>query len=239
MRRADRLLQIVQVLRRRVGPSTARQLADELEVVPRTIYRDIAALQAARVPIDGEPGVGYILRSGYDLPPLMFTSEEVEAIVLGARMVIERGDPDLSQAAEDVLAKVETVLPRSASDQMWRGTLLVPHPLEAGVDFGDHVGLIRRAVRDSRKLTITYGDWSGNKTERTIWPLGLYLYSHVTLVCAWCELRASFRAFRSDRVTACSPLDQRFDPKGGALLREFLASFSASSSEWRPQLSLT
>ena len=231
MRRADRLLLIVQSLRRRRGPSTARQLADELEVVPRTIYRDIAALQAARVPIDGEPGVGYILRSGYDLPPLMFTSDEVEAVVLGARMVIERGDPELGQAAEDVLAKVKAVLPSTASDLLWRATLIVPHPLETGVDFGNHVARIRRAVRDSRKLTIAYRDGAGKMTERTIWPLGLYLYSHVTLVCAWCELRAGYRAFRSDRIEACMPLDERFDPRGGALMHEFLADFSAPTSE--------
>lgn len=231
MRRADRLLQIVQVLRRRSGPSTARQLADELEVVPRTIYRDIAALQGAGVPIDGEPGVGYILRSGYDLPPLMFTSDEVEAVVLGARMVVERGDPDLSQAAEDVLAKITAVLPQAASDQMWRGTLLIPHRLEPGVHFGEHIGAIRRAVRGSRKLNITYGDGRGKQTDRTIWPLGMYLYSHVTLVCAWCELREGYRAFRSDRITACMPLDERFDARGGALLRQFLDDFSASLPE--------
>ena len=227
MRRADRLLQIIQILRRRGRPTTALKLAEELEVVPRTIYRDMAALQAARVPIDGEAGVGYILRAGYDLPPLMFNADEIEAVVLGARMVIERGDAELGRAASDVLAKVEAVMPRSMSDQLWRAALLVPHPLEEGVGFGKYVPEIRRAVRDGRKLRIAYQDGAGKRTERTIWPLGLYLYSHVTLVCAWCAMREGFRAFRSDRINACRALDERFDPQNGKLMREFVANFGA------------
>lgn len=225
MRRADRLLQIVQILRRRGRPTTAAALADELEVGPRTIYRDMVALQAARVPIEGEAGVGYVLKAGYDLPPMMFTADEIEAVVLGARMVIERGDPELSRAARDVIAKVENVVPTALADQMWRAALLVPHPLEDGVGFGDHVPVIRRAVRDSRKLAITYTDARDQPSDRTIWPLGLYLFSHVTLVCAWCELRGDYRAFRSDRVTGCEVLTDHFDPRGGALMREFLAAF--------------
>lgn len=118
MRRADRLLQIVQILRRRGRPTTAAALAEELEVQPRTIYRDMVALQAARVPVEGEAGVGYVLKPGYDLPPMMFTADEIEAVVLGARMVIERGDPELGRAAKDVLAKVESIVPRALADQM-------------------------------------------------------------------------------------------------------------------------
>lgn len=226
MRRADRLLQIVQILRRRGRPTTAELLAQELEVVPRTIYRDIATLQAARVPIDGAAGVGYILRAGYDLPPLMFSQEEIEAIVLGAKMVIERGDHKLAKAAHDVLAKVQVVAPKASTDQMWKAALLVPHALEAGVDFGAYVPDIRGAIRDSRKLAITYADAAGATTERTIWPLGLYLFSHVTLVCAMCEKRGDFRAFRSDRFTWCQVTDERFDAQNGRLMKEFLVRFA-------------
>lgn len=225
MRRADRLLQIIQVLRRGSGPTTAAALAEELEVAPRTIYRDMVTLQAARVPIEGEAGVGYVLKAGYDLPPMMFTADEIEALVLGARMVVERGDPELSRAARDVLAKVETVVPGKVADQMWKAALLVPHPFEQGVGFGDHVPMIRRAIRDSRKLAITYTGANNEQSERTIWPLGLYLFSHATLVCAWCEQRGDYRAFRSDRVTRCEALAGRFDPRGGALMKEFLATF--------------
>ena len=152
MRRADRLLQIVQILRRARGKVTASALAAELEVAIRTVYRDMVALQAARVLIEGEAGVGYVLRPGYDLPPMMFTAEELDAVALGARMVIERSDVDLARAARNVLAKVEAVVPRPAADQMWKAALLVPHPLEEGVSFGSFVPATRQAVRDNRKL---------------------------------------------------------------------------------------
>jgi predicted DNA-binding transcriptional regulator YafY len=226
MRRADRLLQIVQVLRRRSAPTTALQLAIELEVSPRTIYRDIVDLQASRVPVDGEAGVGYVLRPGYDLPPLMFSAEELDAIVLGVNMVIERGDAGLARAATDVLAKVRAVVPREASDEMWRAGLLVPHPLETGVGFGEFVPAIRQAVRQHRKLQIGYVDLKGRQSKRTIWPLGLYLYSYVTIVCTWCEARDDYRAFRSERIRSCELLAATFDPKNGALMRECVARFS-------------
>ena len=226
MRRADRLLQIVQVLRRRGATTTARQLAEELEVAPRTIYRDVAALQCAGVPIDGEAGVGYLLRPGYDLPPMMFSTEELEAIVLGASMVVDRGDEALSLAAENVLAKIQAVVPKKASDQMWRASLLVPHPLEAGVSFGPHLPAVRQAIRNCQKILISYTDLSNRASTRTVWPLGLYLYSHVTLVCTWCEERQDFRAFRSERIGECDVLDTRFDSQNGALMKHFLATFA-------------
>ena len=226
MRKADRLLQIVQVLRRRGATTTARELAQELEVVPRTIYRDVAALQCAGVPIDGEAGVGYLLRPGYDLPPMMFSSDEMQAIVLGARMVMDRGDEALSLAAENVLAKVQAVVPKKASDQMWRASLLVPHPLDEGVGFGPHLPVIRQAIRDCQKIRIGYTDLGERTSTRTVWPLGLYLYSHVTLVCTWCEERQNFRAFRSERIAACEMLEDTFDPRNGALMKGFLAAFA-------------
>lgn len=221
MKRADRLLQIVQILRRRDSPTTATMLATELEVVPRTIYRDIATLQAGRVPIDGEAGVGYVLRPGYDLPPLMFDVQEIEAVTLGARMVIERGDPELSKAAADVLAKIRAVLPDGTDGEFWKASLLIPHPLEEALDLGPHLPKLRLAIRRNRKLYITYIDGSQQATERTIWPLGLYLYSHVTQVCAWCEMRKGYRAFRSDRIINCAVLEQGFNPQNGRLLRAY------------------
>jgi predicted DNA-binding transcriptional regulator YafY len=226
MRRADRLLQIVQVLRRRKAPTTARMLADELEVTKRTIYRDIVTLQSARVPIEGEAGLGYILRGGYDLPPLMFSADEIEAVVLGMQMVSARGDADLARSASNVLAKIETVVPSDVSDQMWKGALLVPHPVQTEMPFATHLPMIRLAVRQNHKLTIVYASLDGHETERTIWPLGLYIYSHVTLLCAWCELRQGYRAFRAERITCCEPLADRFDPKNGAMMSAFLKNFA-------------
>jgi predicted DNA-binding transcriptional regulator YafY len=227
MRRADRMLQIVQALRRSSAPTTAKQLADELEVVPRTIYRDISALQASRVPIDGEAGVGYMLSPGYDLPPMMFSIEEIEAVTLGLRMVIERGDRELARGAKDVLAKIEAVVPNDIADQMWKSMLLVPYPLNPEVCFGQFLPVIRTAIRESRKLHIHYADAEAKGTERTIWPLGLYLYSHVTLVCAWCEQRDDFRAFRSERIQSCEVPGVRFDGRNGGLMSEFLVGFAA------------
>ncbi len=225
MRRADRLLQIIQILRRSDGPTTAQAIAEELEVVPRTIYRDVATLQAARVPIDGAAGVGYLLRPGYDLPPLMFGTSEIEAIVLGLNMVADRGDEELARGAGDALAKIRAVVPPDTADAALRAMLFVPHAVEDGVEFGPHLPTIRQAIRNSFKLCISYNDASGNRSARTIWPLGLYLYSHVTLVCAWCEARQSFRTFRSERIEQCVTLKARFDGKNGTLMRAFLSAF--------------
>lgn len=230
MRKADRLLQIIQVLRRRRIPTTAERLAEELEVTTRTIYRDVAALQASRVPIEGQAGMGYMLRPGYDLPPLMFGAEELEAVALGARMVADRGDPELARAAENVLAKVSAVLPDRLADQMWRAALMVPHRSAEAARFGEHLPLIRRAAREERKIKVSYADATGARTTRTIWPLGLYFFSHITLVCAWCELRGTFRAFRGDRIKSCELLADSFDARRGALLREFLSERSASQA---------
>ena len=230
MRRADRLLQIVQILRRSNRPMTAATLASELEVVPRTIYRDIVALQASRVPIEGEVGIGYVLRGGYDLPPLMFNSAEIDAIVLGLAMVVERSDAELARGAEDALAKVKAVVPPDVLHHIRVAKLLVPHPLEDGVSFGEHVPLIRAAIRESRKLRIDYQDAKGSPTARTIWPLGLYLFSHVTMIGAWCEVRGDYRAFRAERVKGCRPLDERFNGRNGAMMAEFVARFQSQQA---------
>jgi predicted DNA-binding transcriptional regulator YafY len=222
MRRADRLMQIVQILRRRANATTARALADELEVVPRTIYRDIADLQANGVPIDGEAGVGYVLRHGYDLPPLMFTETEVDAIVIGARMVIARGDAQLVKAALDVLAKLSDVLPEKLATQMQRSMLYAPNQIRVEAQEGEVMPVIRQAIRANRKLILSYRDEKAAETQRVIWPLAVAYFPQATVIAAWCELRRDYRAFRSDRVQHCAVTDERFDPKGGALLAEFM-----------------
>jgi predicted DNA-binding transcriptional regulator YafY len=222
VRRADRLLRIVQILRRRKRPTTAQVIAEELGVVSRTIYRDIVDLQAAHVPIYGELGVGYTLRKGYDLPPLMFDEQELEAIVLGARMVADRGDPMLARAAHDVLAKISTVLPERLSDKMWRAALLVSHRSKEASAFGAHLPTIRQAVREHRKLLVDYRDGQDRASSRIVWPLGLYFYSHVTIVCTWCELRAGFRSLRADRILGCTIDSQTFDPENGATFDRFI-----------------
>jgi len=222
MRRADRLLQIVQILRRNRRPTTADMLADELEVVPRTIYRDIVTLQSTGVPVRGEAGVGYVLEAGYDLPPLMFNAEEVEAIVLGALLVSDKNDPELAKAARDVVAKISSVLPSPMREQMDRSALLVPHLRPQPPDEAENLPLLRKAVRSFRKLAIAYEDANGDTSDRTIWPLGLAYFTTTTLVCSWCELRNDFRVFRADRVRNAVMLEEKFNGRNGALLAEFL-----------------
>lgn len=223
MRRADRLLDIVQMLRRRRGPVTAQALADELDVSRRTIYRDILDLQAALVPIEGEAGIGYVLRPGYDLPPLMFTTEEIEAIVLGVGLARNRGDDGLARAADDVLAKVSAVLPRPLAAAMERSALLVPARKEKGT-FGPHVAMLRQAVRRRAILRIGYVDAAGVSTDRTVWPLALLFFADVTLLGTWCELRRTYRFFRTDRIAHPCLTGDRFDARNGALLDDLMAN---------------
>ncbi len=225
MRRADRLLQIVQILRRRRRPTTADSLAAELEVSVRTVYRDMAALLAGGVPVAGEAGIGYVLRAGYDLPPLMFTIEEIEAVVLGAQMVAKTGDALLARAAQDVVAKIAHVLPAALREELERTALFAP-------DFRGSTPVdlapVRAAVRRERKLKIAYRDGDGRTSERRIWPLMVAFLGDAALIGAWCELRRDFRTFRADRIARLEPLDERFDGKRGALRRDYMASIDAS-----------
>jgi predicted DNA-binding transcriptional regulator YafY len=222
MRRSDRLFDIIQRLRTARGPTTAAALAEELEVTVRTVYRDVATLQARRVPIDGAPGIGYMFRRGFDLPPLMFTTEEIEAIAVGARLVARTGDPSLHDAAESVLSKVTVVLPEALRAQLAAAPFFVS---SSGAPVPDNVDLstVRQAIRDERKLDIRYVDEKGTRSRRTIWPIAVAYYVQATLVGAWCELRQDYRHFRADRITALTVLDQRYPSDNGRLMAEWLA----------------
>ncbi|HEX5077748.1 MAG TPA: YafY family protein [Geminicoccaceae bacterium] len=219
MRRADRLFQIIQILRR--GQlTTAQALADELEVSSRTIYRDIADLIGSGVPVEGAAGAGYLLRDGYDLPPLMFSPTELEALVLGARIVASWADAELGRAAHDVLAKVEAVLPERLRTRLAKMPLLAP---------GDHaevprkvdLAALRRMIRDRRKVDLAYCDAAGQLTQRRVWPLGLFFYGPVWLLAAWCELRQDFRMFRVDRMAEAAFPDLTFEATPGRTLDDF------------------
>lgn len=217
MRRADRLFDLIQCLRAAKAPLTAAGLARELEVAVRTIYRDIAALQASRVPIEGAAGIGYVLRRGFDLPPLMFTDEETEAIAVGARLIARTGDPGLKKAAQSVLAKIAAVLPAGLGASLAAPPFYVSEhgaPAPTAAD----LSAIRVAVRDGRKLGLAYEDAAGNRTERIVWPVAIAYCVESTLVAAWCELRRDFRHFRADRIRS---LEVRADnvPVDGATLR--------------------
>ena len=222
MRRSDRLFDIIQRLRTASGPVTAAALAADLEVTPRTVYRDIATLQARRVPIEGAAGIGYVLRKGFDLPPLMFTIDEVEAIAVGARLVRRLRDPKLQEAAEAVLAKVTVVLPDRMRSHLSATPIYVSPGITAEAQGAD-LAEMRSAIRDSRKLYIAYADVTGRRSNRTIWPIAMAYYVDVTLVGAWCELRADYRNFRVERIQSSKVLDEHFDQDNGRLFREWSA----------------
>src|ERR1700761_2542602 len=234
MRRSDRLFDVIQRLRTATKPVTAAMLAAELEVPPPTVYRDIATLQARRVPIEGAPGIGYVLRRGFDLPPLMFTADEVDAIAVGARLVRRLRDRGLQTAADSVLAKITTVLPEALRSGVTAAPFFVSdgdaaHP--QGTDLAD----LRRAIRETRKLRITYADKQGARTERTVWPVAMAYYVDVTILGAWCELRQDFRHFRVERIRASTVLDEQFSTDGGRLMQRWFAVqvFSNRASEAR------
>jgi predicted DNA-binding transcriptional regulator YafY len=222
MRRADRLFDIIQRLRTARGPTTAAALAEDLEVTPRTVYRDIATLQARRVPIEGEAGIGYVLRRGFDLPPLMFTVEEIEAIAVGARLVARTGDAALQAAAASVLSKVTVVLPETLRNQLATAPIYVSSngaPVPESAD----LSVVRQAIRNEHKLGIEYADENGARTERTIWPIAVAYYVQATLIGAWCELRQDYRHFRADRISMLTVLDERYPSDNGRQMAEWLS----------------
>jgi predicted DNA-binding transcriptional regulator YafY len=220
MNRADRLLRLVQALRRHRRPVTADALAFELEVSPRTIYRDIATLIASRTPIRGEAGVGYVLEKGYDLPPLMFNADEIEAVLVGVRWLRERADPTLARAADDVIAKIGEVLPEAMRPLLFDSGLFAPaHAARPLLDTVD-IAPLRLAIRSGLKATIAYADEKGATTERVIWPFGLAYFETARVVVAWCETREDFRHFRTDRIGALE-LGERYPRRRADLLRQW------------------
>ena len=208
LRRADRLFDIIRILRAASRPVTAAAIADELEVTVRTVYRDVATLQARRIPIEGAAGVGYVLRRGYELPPLMFTEDEAEAIAVG--VLARTGDRGLQKAANSVLSKVTLVVPDPLRDYLTTAPVYVSKsgaPVPAQPDLPS---TIRRAIRATRKMRIAYQDGDGCSTERVIQPFAVAYYTGATLICAWCELRNDVRHFRTDRVVSADVLDESF-----------------------------
>ena len=207
MRRADRLFELIHLLRRARNAITAVQLAEALEVSPRTIYRDIAALMAMRVPIDGAAGVGYIMRPGYDLPPLMFDREEVEAVAVGLQLLNRTGDQDLQAAARRVAAKIAGVLPELRADELDDGRFVVRASAHRRRPTWECCGL-RSAVRDNRRLALVYRDERERLTERTCLPLAVIYYIKVTVLAAWCELRYEWKPEGSGtRTIVCRAVD--------------------------------
>ncbi|MEM7271114.1 MAG: YafY family protein [Pseudomonadota bacterium] len=213
MRKSSRLFEIIQLLRAASRPMTAAELAETLEVSPRTIYRDIAALQATRTPIEGEAGIGYIIRRSYDLPPMNFDQEEAEALYVGLSMLSRTGDAALQRAAERVCAKIDAV--REGPDWLQVAPWGAPmdDPDKGCVSKAD----IRAAIREERKVRLVYRDSEEIETSRIVRPIALIYHLDCVLIAAWCELRRDFRHFRADRLYGLELLDERFEGQSQTL----------------------
>ncbi len=220
MRRADRLFQIIQFLRtRRV--TTAHWLAERLEVSERTIYRDIKDLILSGVNIEGEAGIGYVVRKGFDLPPLMFSEDEITALTLGARLVESWADTSLATAAQSALSKIETVLPDDLKSSL-SNTLLFSPFTRISPEISTTMAEIRFAADMRRKVSLQYSDVNGNSSERIIWPLGMFFWGSVWTIGAWCELRNNFRIFRLDRINSLCVLDENYPQEKGKSLQDLI-----------------
>lgn len=221
MSRTQRLFDLIQILRKHRYPISGKQLAEELNVSLRTVYRDIVTLQGQGASIEGEPGLGYVLRPGFMLPPLMFSEEEIEALVLGSRWVALRTDKKLRLAATNVLAKISAVLPEDLRQQLEFSGLLIG-PVKTTVEHDDEKeALIRLAIRKEHKLQMTYIDVKEDESQRIIWPLAIGFFEEVHIIVAWCELRENFRHFRTDRIVNLTQLETRYPKPRQALLKKW------------------
>ncbi|QSQ17453.1 helix-turn-helix transcriptional regulator [Myxococcus landrumensis] len=220
MDKTERLFAVMDALRRHRRPVTAAALAEEQGVSVRTLYRDVRTLIGLGAPIVGEAGVGYMLKPGFFLPPLMFTAEELEALVLGSRWVEAQPDAGLAGAARNALGKIATASPEDLRDRI-KDTGLWPILMRGGVSSVPVLGLVRRAIREEKALLIVYADGKGQPSQRDIWPVQLAFHEGKQLVAAWCCLRQAFRHFRVDRITAASATEARYGRKRAVLAREW------------------
>jgi predicted DNA-binding transcriptional regulator YafY len=218
--KAERLIILTQALRRHRRPVTAAALAAETGVTERTIYRDIASLQGAGVPVRGEAGIGYVLEGGFDLPPLMFKPEECEALMLGLRFVRERSDTAFQRVIDDAQAKIEAVLPPGLRESFSAAPLFAPVFCPRAPEAIDE-GELRRALRESRKVRIRYRDGADEETDRVVWPILMGYFETTRGLVAHCELRQGFRHFRTDRILAMDVLDARLPRRRLVLMKEW------------------
>jgi predicted DNA-binding transcriptional regulator YafY len=219
MARSQRLLELIQVLRRHRQPVSGQALADELGVSLRTVYRDIQTLIGQGATIDGEAGLGFVLRPGFVLPPLMFSDEELEALVLGLRWVAQRTDASFEHAAMNALAKIAAVLPDDLRNNV-EGIGLIAVP-SCNADARHDLAPIRAAIRSEQMVVLDYADVKGEHTRRTIWPIALAFFENSRVLAAWCELRQDFRHFRIDRIIALHETGQRYPQRRRVLMKQW------------------
>jgi len=229
MRRAERLFQIVQLIRGR-RLSTARFLAERLEVSERTVYRDVADLMAQGVPIEGEAGVGYRMRAGFDLPPLMFSNDEARALVASVRLARSRLDTGLAAQAEAALSKILAVLPSAARAAAESVAVYAP-PVGPDAATRERLQVLRLATESRNRVWLRYVDLKERVSERTVRPLGCFFWSEVWTLAAWCEAREGFRNFRVDRIAELNVLDERFRDEPGRTLADLFREIEGEMAE--------
>lgn len=223
MSRSQRLLDLLQVLRQHRHPVSGASLAEEVNISLRTLYRDIATLRSHGANIEGEAGMGYILAPGFMLPPLMFSEEEIEALVLGSRWVSDKADTPLAKAARNALAKISAVLPDDLKERTQANDLVIgPSWADAmRIENPEHMEIIRKAIRNEHIMQINYTDAQDNITSRTIWPIMLTYFEHTRVIVAWCEKRIAFRHFRTDRISLLKDTGKRYHPRKPVLVKQW------------------
>ncbi|MCF6301706.1 MAG: YafY family transcriptional regulator [Devosiaceae bacterium] len=230
MRRADRLLQIIQILRRENQPCTCANMADELEISHRTLYRDMVSLQSTGVPVRGEAGIGYVLEEGYHLPPLMFNANELEAIMLGARMVDGRVDEELTRGARDVIAKITAVIPPSLKSTLLETPLFAPKWVETGCEKFS-MSALRGAIRGQYEIEISYLSLDDKQSVRIVWPISIGLFPDANMLTAWCTMRRDFRHFRIDRISKLLVLETKTGRSRSDLFHEWKKTPNAMTGD--------
>ncbi len=222
MARSQRILDLLQALRLHRAPVSGEKLAEDLGISLRTVYRDIATLRAQGADIRGEPGLGYVLQSGFLLPTMMFSEEELEALILGTRWVVARGDGSLATAAQSAAARISDVLPPALRQQVESHQLLIGPATESARLTAD-LKPLREAIRNEHKVSFRYRDPNGQETARTVWPFALGYFDDARVLISWCELRQSFRNFRTDRMSEIDVSEQRYPRRRASLLKEWRA----------------
>ncbi len=231
MDKTERLFSVMDALRRHRRPVTAAQLAEEQNVSVRTLYRDVQTLIGLGAPIDGEAGIGYMLRPGFFLPPLMFSAEELEALVLGGRWVQAQPDAGLAGAAKNALAKIATASPDDLRDRI-NDTGLWPVLMRGPMEPTPVLGIAREAMRNEKAIHIAYQDESGRSSQRDIWPVQLAYYEGKQIIAAWCCMREGFRNFRTDRIVAATPTENRYGKRRIVLDKEWRAEWARQHPDW-------
>lgn len=224
MTKSERLLTLLQLLRQAHQPVRAKQLSEQLSVTVRTIYRDIDSLRAQGADIQGEAGIGYQLKDGFVLPPLMFSIEEIEALLLGSRWVKTHADAALSQAAEHAMSKIQAVLPQAHRQSVEANTIFAPAMSPSPTATPEQISCaktVRAAIRDEIQLSIDYEDAQGESSKRIIYPFALAFFDNIQVISAWCELRQDFRHFRVDRIITVQSLQKTYSPSKAMLLKSW------------------